>query len=198
MPTSNERSEDFETFLRMLTTQIQNQDPLSPLKAEEFASQLATFSMVEQQTLTNENLENLTTELTNDWLASSAVLLGRDVAYSGSFNFGGDPVQLEFGTPIEASDVSLVVRDVEGQIVDIRTVARGSVTAVWDGVASDTQTALPGSYSAELRNLAEDELVEVPIYTHALVEEVRFGNGQPEFLLDNGSVILGGDVAILR
>ena len=48
-------SQHFETFLKMLTTQIQNQDPLSPMQADQFADQLASFSMVEQQTLTNQN-----------------------------------------------------------------------------------------------------------------------------------------------
>ena len=40
---------DFETFLKMLTTQIRNQDPLNPMEGSEFAVQLATFSGVEQQ-----------------------------------------------------------------------------------------------------------------------------------------------------
>ena len=42
-------SSDFETFLRMLTTQLQNQDPLNPVDSADFAVQLATFSSVEQQ-----------------------------------------------------------------------------------------------------------------------------------------------------
>ena len=52
-------SSDFETFLKMLTTQLQNQDPLDPVKSEDFAVQLATFSGVEQQVLTNDLLESL-------------------------------------------------------------------------------------------------------------------------------------------
>ena len=40
---------DFETFLKMLTTQARYQDPLEPLDSQEYASQLAQFSMVEQQ-----------------------------------------------------------------------------------------------------------------------------------------------------
>lgn len=46
-------SSDFETFLKMLTTQIKNQDPLNPMEGTEFAVQLATFSGVEQQVMTN-------------------------------------------------------------------------------------------------------------------------------------------------
>ena len=50
-------SSDFETFLRMLTVQMQNQDPLNPIQSSDFAVQLATFSGVEQQVRTNDLLE---------------------------------------------------------------------------------------------------------------------------------------------
>ena len=44
-------SSDFQTFLTMLTTQLQNQDPLNPVESSDFAVQLATFSGVEQQVI---------------------------------------------------------------------------------------------------------------------------------------------------
>ena len=49
-------SSDFETFLKMLTVQMENQDPLNPTDSSEYAMQLATFSGVEQQVLTNDLL----------------------------------------------------------------------------------------------------------------------------------------------
>ena len=54
-PSSNSAlSSDFETFLKMLTVQMENQDPLNPVDSADFAVQLATFSSVEQQVLTND------------------------------------------------------------------------------------------------------------------------------------------------
>lgn len=50
---------DFDTFLRMLTVQMQNQDPLDPVDSADYAVQLATFSGVEQQVRTNELLTEL-------------------------------------------------------------------------------------------------------------------------------------------
>jgi flagellar basal-body rod modification protein FlgD len=50
---------DFETFLRMLTVQMKNQDPLNPIESSDFAVQLATFSGVEQQVKTNDLLTKL-------------------------------------------------------------------------------------------------------------------------------------------
>lgn len=52
-------SSDFETFLKMLTVQMQNQDPLNPIDSTEYAMQLATFSSVEQQVLTNDLLRQM-------------------------------------------------------------------------------------------------------------------------------------------
>ena len=52
-------SSDFETFLKMLTTQLENQDPLNPIDSTDYAVQLATFAGVEQQVLTNDLLESM-------------------------------------------------------------------------------------------------------------------------------------------
>jgi flagellar basal-body rod modification protein FlgD len=56
-------SSDFETFLLMLTTQMQNQDPLNPIESADFAVQLATFSGVEQQVKTNDLLQSLAQQM---------------------------------------------------------------------------------------------------------------------------------------
>lgn len=63
---------DFDTFLRMLTVQMQNQDPLNPVDSTDYATQLATFSQVEQAVLTNDLLKSLTTQLTSSGLADMA------------------------------------------------------------------------------------------------------------------------------
>ena len=56
-------SSDFETFLKMLTTQMQNQDPLNPIESSDYAVQLATFSGVEQQVRTNQLLADLANQM---------------------------------------------------------------------------------------------------------------------------------------
>jgi len=69
--TRTEISSDFETFLRMLTVQMQNQDPLNPVDSSDYAVQLATFSSVEQQVQTNvqpgaDNAQIIVRDATND------------------------------------------------------------------------------------------------------------------------------------
>lgn len=65
---------DYDTFLQLLVTQLKNQDPLSPMEDTEYVAQLATFSNVEQNILTNRHLESLTTLAT---LGDAGGLIGR-------------------------------------------------------------------------------------------------------------------------
>ena len=71
-------SADFETFLKMLTTQMENQDPLNPVDAGEYASQLAMFSSVEQQVLTNDLLKDMTTKITDNAFQAMASWIGNE------------------------------------------------------------------------------------------------------------------------
>ena len=59
-------SEQFDTFLRLLTAQIQNQDPLAPLDSTQFVEQLATFSNLELQAQGNQTLESIATMLADN------------------------------------------------------------------------------------------------------------------------------------
>ena len=70
---------DFETFLLMMTTQAQNQDPLEPMDSSEYASQLAQFSMVEQQVQTNDLLSSLDSQHGRRQAGELANWIGMDV-----------------------------------------------------------------------------------------------------------------------
>src|ERR1700745_1994530 len=65
-------SGNFQTFLTLLTTQLKNQDPLSPMDSNQFTQQLVQFSQVEQQINSNKNLEDLIA-LTKSQSATNAV-----------------------------------------------------------------------------------------------------------------------------
>src|SRR6056297_97759 len=81
-------SSDFETFLRMLTAQVENQDPLNPLESTEFATQLATFSGVEQQVRTNELLGGLAAS----GLSQISAWVGMEGRAAAPVFFAGTPV----------------------------------------------------------------------------------------------------------
>ncbi|MFD1807768.1 flagellar hook capping FlgD N-terminal domain-containing protein [Gemmobacter lanyuensis] len=69
---------DFDTFLTLMTTQLQHQDPLKPVDSTEYLSQLASFSTVEQQSYTNNLLETLIASFGGMGLSQAAAWVGRE------------------------------------------------------------------------------------------------------------------------
>jgi flagellar basal-body rod modification protein FlgD len=99
-------SADFETFLKMLTAQIQNQDPMNPIDSSDYATQLATFSSVEQQVLANSYLENIQSALSTSSLASVADWIGKSAKIEEKLWFDGNSIDFEFDLPIDATRVN--------------------------------------------------------------------------------------------
>src|SRR2546425_8888071 len=73
---------DFNTFLSLLTTQLKNQDPLSPLDTNQFTQQLVSFSQVEQAINTNDKLSSLLALQQQDQSVTALPLVGHTVQYS--------------------------------------------------------------------------------------------------------------------
>ena len=101
-------AEDFDDFLRLLTTQLQNQDPLSPLDTNEFTSQLVQFAGVEQQINMNQKLNDLVSLGIGTSFSGALSYVGLDVSYlSSELNFDGStPVKIDYaidGVPKEAA-----------------------------------------------------------------------------------------------
>ncbi len=79
----NQLSGNFQTFLKLLTTQLQNQDPLDPMDTSQFTQQLVEYSQVEQQIDTNGNLQSLISQGTQQSAAYATGYLGKTVTVSG-------------------------------------------------------------------------------------------------------------------
>ena len=85
---------DFDTFLTLLTAQLRNQDPLSPLEGTEFVAQLATFSSVEQLIAVNERVDALGATVAGSAIAGLSQWIGQSVAVAdGGFRATGEPVR---------------------------------------------------------------------------------------------------------
>jgi flagellar basal-body rod modification protein FlgD len=140
-PTSSVPSftSNFNTFLTLLTTQLQNQDPLSPLDTSQFTQQLVAFSGVEQQIQTNSNLTQLIQLQNTNEAIAAAPLVGQAIEYSsptaplanGSANFS-------YTLPSTASSVNLLVSDASGNVVFSSTgnTAAGAHDFSWNGQSS--------------------------------------------------------------
>jgi flagellar basal-body rod modification protein FlgD len=187
---------DYMTFLRMLTVQMRNQDPLNPMAASDFAVQLATFAGVEQATQTNQLLTAL---LARAGLAEMGGWVGMEARlFSGAW-FEGAPVSLTPDPAMGATQVTLVVRDANGAVVDSRRLDPAAQTHAWDGRTSDGRLLPTGMYSFELESRRGDEVIDTaPVAAWQGVREVRIEGGQPFLVLPGGRLVEAAAVSGLR
>lgn len=135
---ANAASADFDTFLTLMTAQLRNQDPLSPLDATEFVAQLANFSSVEQLVSANAKLSSLAEQTLAGDVASFASWIGRDIAVAdGSFRATGNPIEFSFAAPAADEQIRATVRTESGTaLTEFIIDARNGTQAVWDGTDS--------------------------------------------------------------
>lgn len=191
-------SSDFETFLIMLTTQLQNQDPLNPLQSSDFAVQLATFSGVEQQVKTNDLLSSLATSLASSSMAQMATWIGKEVRTDGPAYFDGAPITLYPDREPGTDQSFLVVKDAAGRTVARESLGTGN-PVTWAGVDANGGPLSPGLYSFEVENSASGAVTSIPAVEHyARVEEVRNAPDGPLLSLLGGFQISSSEVLSVR
>lgn len=189
-------SSDFQTFLRMLTVQMQNQNPLEPIEASDFAVQLATFSSVEQQVRTNDLLSQLSARMGLSELGS---WVGRTALTSGPVFVGDAPQRLVPPEVAGADRAELIVSDLYG-----RELARFEV----DPLATEINFDMPpvedgglvsGHYQMSMESYRAGTSLGVnPVLGYARVEEARMDAGQILLVLEGGHIINSNSVIGLR
>ena len=192
-------SSDFETFLLMLTTQMENQDPLNPVESEDFAVQLATFSGVEQQVRTNQLLENLAGGMGANGLAQLAGWVGMDARVIAPVAFNGTPVDLSLDPGPGADAAELIVTDSAGNEVAREAVPLGQDVVQWAGISQNGSPLPEGNYTLELASYSLGELLtqsSVPHY--ARIGEARQGLNGVELVIEGGAVVPSDQVTALR
>lgn len=192
-------SSDFEVFLQMLTAQMQYQDPLNPIDSTDYATQLATFSGVEQAVLTNDLLKSLTTQMNTGGLVDMAALVGKEVRSTAPAYFDGAPITL-LPTRSSISDTAeLIVRDDAGVEVQRLAVQPSTDSIVWAGVGPNGAPLPAGLYSFEVVGQTNGQLVEQgPIEVYSTVTEVRLEGDQTKLILSGGASIPSDQVTALR
>jgi flagellar basal-body rod modification protein FlgD len=141
---------DFDSFLKLLTTQLQNQDPLAPMDANEFTSQLVEFASVEQAIQTNAKLSDLGELVDTSSTTSAMGMLGREVTAATDtigLTATGD-AQVRYRLPEAAAKIMVTILDSQGRAV--RSLAGGTAVGEnlvrWDGLDGAGSRAAPGSY----------------------------------------------------
>lgn len=138
-------SGNFDTFLRLLTTQLRNQDPLEPLDSTKFTEQLVSYSQVEQQINTNQNL-NALIAMTKSAAGSNTVsYLGKTaVTFGPKSSLADGSAQWRYTLTSDAATTTLSIKDANGRVV--RTLPGDAAVGVhdftWDG-KNDAGAAQP-------------------------------------------------------
>ena len=192
-------SSDFDTFIQMLTAQARYQDPLEPIDSSEYAAQLAQFSMVEQQVLSNDLLTALTSQLGMGTMSQMAGWIGMEARTTAPVAFDGSPITLYPKPAAIADEVQLIVRDSSGVIVQRAQMPVSSEPAVWAGVTETGAPFADGTYTFETESRREGQILSsAPAETYARITEARLLNGDTLLILHGGASILADDVTGLR
>ncbi|MBY0428377.1 MAG: flagellar hook assembly protein FlgD [Alphaproteobacteria bacterium] len=150
----NKLTDDYTTFLKLLTTQLQNQDPTAPMDSSQFTQQLVQYSQVEQQIKSNQKLDTLISNQNNAGVGSSLGYLGKTIEMDGSqFNYDANGASFNYSLANTASQVTIQVYDASGTLVRTDKTASGILgkhTLTWDGKDDSGNALSKGLYTVNV------------------------------------------------
>jgi flagellar basal-body rod modification protein FlgD len=178
-------TQNFDTFLTLLTTQLKNQDPTSPMDTNQFTQQLVEFSGVEQQINTNKNLQALIALQTSSEAISALPMVGKTIQYSESTApLSNGQASFTYSLPTDAAAANLLVEDINGNIVYQTKAATsaGSHGFLWNGRNIAGTTSPDGAYSlAVVAADASGKAIPATVTATGKVDGVSVDNGVPTF-----------------
>ncbi len=199
---TNDQYLDQEDFLRLLTTQLQSQDPTSPVDNNQMVSQMSQLSMVESLTTINEGLTDIISAVNSSSALTASSLVGRSVLIDSDEAYfdGQSAVMAKVDAGDGAENLKIVVKDANGSVVAEYGADSGSdeMNFVWDGVLSvdeegNATYASAGNYTIEATATVDGKTTSLPVKTYATIGSVTLGNTYSDTIL---SLIGGGEVSI--
>ncbi len=147
-------SSSYSTFLTLLTTQLQNQDPTSPMDTNAFTQQLVSMTGVQQQLLTNELLQQMVTNGSGS-VSSSVNLIGQNVTASTSnATLSGGSATWNYNLPATAAQATATITNSAGTAVwsgPLSNLSAGNDSFTWNGQnVSGSQLADGGTYTLSI------------------------------------------------
>ncbi len=191
-----------QRFLKLLVTQLNNQDPLNPMENAELTSQLAQMSTVSGIEKLNATLSGLVNQTGTNQVLQAASLIGYNVLSPGNTIGTSTPKEGEEPAPVPfAVQLPDTAGDVEVKIVDgagrtVRTLSLGSMAegvnpVTWDGKADDGSVAPAGNYTFTVSATNNGSKVEATALTFSQVAAVKQGaSGVTLELVTGGSISL--------
>ncbi|HDZ47880.1 hypothetical protein LCGC14_0150910 [marine sediment metagenome] len=188
-----------ESFMTLLITQLQNQDPLNPMDNAEMTSQLAQINTVSGIEQLNDTLNGITQQMDAAKTLQAAGLIDKAVLVPGNnVMVSVDPENGTYATPFgielakPAENVEVTVTNRSGEVVytrDLGPVAAGVESFSWGGVTNDGGSVAEGAYRVSFKATdAEGNALETQALNYALVQGVSPGAGGSDVRLDLGAI----------
>ena len=193
-------SGNFSTFLTLLTTQLKNQDPTSPMDSNEFTQQLVMYSQVEQQISSNDNLKTLISQGTSNAAAMTTGYLGKKVSITnGNASLTSGSATWTYNLANTAATAQLVVTDANGRAVYTGNgqTAAGNNTFTWDGKDINGNQLPDGAY--KLTVTAADSAgntVTSSVASAGTVTQIDMTGPTPQLIVGNMEIGLGDIAAV--
>jgi flagellar basal-body rod modification protein FlgD len=185
-------SSNFQTFLTLLTTQLQNQDPLSPMDSNEFTQQLVMYSQVEQQIDTNSKLDSLISLGTTQTNSYAMSYLGKSVVLTdGQASLSNGEAGWTYGLGSDASTTTLTVTNSSGKVVYTASgeTAAGTHDFSWDGTDSSGDQLADGAYTLTVASTASDgSTVKTSVASKGTVTGVDLSGTTPQLVIGSTEV----------
>lgn len=191
---------DLDAFLLLLTAQLQNQDPLSPLEPTEFTNQLVQFAGVEQAIATNSNLEGILSLQTSTFAAAVLGFIGKDItAQSNQLPLQDGDAEFEYSFPEQAQNVVITISDQNGNVIltEAGVNTPGEHDYVWDGKDANDVQQPDGPYKISVTAVgADQEILPVTIITTGRVTGIGAENGLTVLEMDGVGVPLDSVLSV--
>ena len=199
-PKANNTTANQQDFLKLFTTQLQNQNPLDPTKNEAFVAQLAQFSQLEATTNMATQLTALTASLQGDRMRSGAALIGKSVVVPGNaFELkAGQPVQASIDLPNGAQGLQIDVLNGSGQAVYQQILGpqqAGSLQFSWEGQDINGQSQPDGAYRFRVTAVAQGKNLSPTVSTLSAIRSVsQDASGEMLVQVQGGQTLKLADV----
>ncbi len=184
-------SNNFDTFLQLLTTQLKNQDPTQPMDANQFTQQLVQYSQVEQQLATNSKLDNLIAAFTGNQTTTSLGYLGKTVSYDASTVSPTSTGATWTFTPTQSGEATIRVRDSDGNVVQEKkvTLTANQVSEYsWDGKRTDGRSMGSQPYTMEIYRGTGNAATQLPVTHKGQVTAVDMSSGTPRLTVGGNNI----------
>jgi len=193
-------SGNFDTFLTLLTTQLQNQDPMNPMDSDQFTQELVAFSGVEQQINTNDNLKTLISLQQGNSSNNAINYLGKNITItdgSGQLTDGAGHWSYALGSA--AASTTIVVTDANGKVVYTGKgeTGAGQHDFDWDGKDNSGNQLDDGTYKVTVTALGSDgSNLQTAVASSGAVSEVNFTGSEPYLMVGSMAVPLSSVSAV--